>query len=142
MTYQLILIFGFRNESGMTVNNNKQYSEKRNNINKFQCPIDACCGGEGLSLFELELFNCTCGNIKPRCDVFLVKSRHFGLPLVQTTMAKFAISLSGWLGSYTNVEYLQSLYLKRRGHLKTDSFTTFDFWIIFLSYSELNLKRT
>ena len=47
------------------------------------------------------------------CVVFLVKSRHFGLPLAQTTMAKLAISLSGWLGRYTKVEYLQSLYLKR-----------------------------
>ena len=27
------------------------------------------------------------------CGVFLVKSRHFGLPLAQTTMAKLAISL-------------------------------------------------
>ena len=45
--------------------------------------------------------------------VFLVKSRHFGLPLAQTIMAKLAISLSGWLGRYTNVEYLQSLYLRR-----------------------------
>ena len=51
------------------------------------------------------------------CGVFLVKSRHFGLPLAQTIMAKLAISLSGWLGRYTNVEYLQSLYLKRRGQL-------------------------
>ena len=31
--------------------------------------------------------------------------------------AKLAISLSGWLGRYTNVEYLQSLCLKRRGQL-------------------------
>ena len=31
--------------------------------------------------------------------------------------AKLAISLSGWLGRYTNVGYLQSLYLKRRGQL-------------------------
>ena len=45
--------------------------------------------------------------------VFLVKSRHFGLPLAQTTRPKLAISVSGWLGRYTNVEYLQSLYLKR-----------------------------
>ena len=51
------------------------------------------------------------------CGVFLVKSRNFGLPLAQTTMAKLAISVSGWLGRYTNVEYLQSLYLKRRGQL-------------------------
>ena len=49
--------------------------------------------------------------------MFLVKSRHFGLPLAQTIMAKLAISLSGWLGRYTNVEYLQSLYMKRRGQL-------------------------
>ena len=33
--------------------------------------------------------------------------------------AKLAVSFSGWLGRYTNVEYmyLQSLYLKRRGQL-------------------------
>ena len=40
--------------------------------------------------------------------VILVKSRHFGLPLAQTIR---------WLGRYTNVEYLQSLYLKRQGQL-------------------------
>ena len=51
------------------------------------------------------------------CGVFLVKSRHFGLPLAQTIMAKLAISVSGWLGRYTNVEYLQSLYLRRRGQI-------------------------
>ena len=51
------------------------------------------------------------------CRVFLVKSRHFGLPLAQTIKAKLAISLSGWLGRYTNVEYLQNLYLKRPGKL-------------------------
>ena len=32
--------------------------------------------------------------------------------------AKLAIFLSGWLGRYTNVEYLQSLYLRRRGQLQ------------------------
>ena len=32
----------------------------------------------------------------------------------RAVLAKLAISLSGWLGRYTNVEYLQSLYLKRR----------------------------
>ena len=55
------------------------------------------------------------------CGVFLVKSRHFGLPLAQTIMPKVAISLSRWLGRYTNVEYLQSLYLKRR-HQKAYTF--------------------
>ena len=51
------------------------------------------------------------------CGVFLVKSRNLMLPLAQTIMGKLAISLSGWLGRYTNVEYLQSLYLKRPGKL-------------------------
>ena len=51
------------------------------------------------------------------CGVFLVKSRHFGLPLAQTAMPKLAISLSGFLGRYTNVKCLQSLCLKRRGQL-------------------------
>ena len=49
--------------------------------------------------------------------VFLVKSRHFGLSLAQTIKAKLAICVSGWLGRYTNMEYLQSLYLKRQGQL-------------------------
>ena len=40
--------------------------------------------------------------------VFLVKSRHFGLPLAQTIRPNWQ-SLSGWLGCYTNVKYLQSL---------------------------------
>ena len=31
--------------------------------------------------------------------------------------AKLAISLSGWLGRYSNMGYLQSLYLKTPGHL-------------------------
>ena len=44
------------------------------------------------------------GHNRLSCDVFLVKSRHFGLPLTQTTVAKFAVSLCEWLGHYTNVE--------------------------------------
>ena len=48
------------------------------------------------------------------CDVLLVKSR---APPGTNHTAKLAISLSGWLGRYTNVEYLQSLYLKRQGQL-------------------------
>ena len=52
------------------------------------------------------------------CGVFLVKSRHFGLPLAQIKTGQIGnLSLSGWLGRYRNVEYLQSLYLKRRGQL-------------------------
>ena len=51
------------------------------------------------------------------CGVFLVKSRHFGLPLAQTIRPNWQ-SLSGWLGRYTNVEYLQSLYLRTRGQLE------------------------
>ena len=41
--------------------------------------------------------------------VFLVKFRHFGLPLAQTIRPIGNISLCGCLGLYTNVEYLQSL---------------------------------
>ena len=47
------------------------------------------------------------------CGVFLVKSRHFGLSLAQTIMDKLVISRSVWVGRYTNVEYLQNLYLNR-----------------------------
>ena len=62
---------------------------------------------------DVEWFEPHLGHNWLSCDVFLVKSRHFGLPLAQSTMAKFAVSLCEWLGHYTNVEYLQSLYLKR-----------------------------
>ena len=74
--------------------------------------IKASVGQADVQRFEPHL-----GHNLVSCGVFLVKSRHFGLPLAQTTMAKLAISLSRWLGLYTNVEYLQSLYLKRRGQL-------------------------
>ena len=47
------------------------------------------------------------------CGVFLVKFRHFGLPLAQTIRPNWLCLR--WLGRYTNVEYLQSLYLKKRG---------------------------
>ena len=40
------------------------------------------------------------------CSVFLVKS------ICPKHKAKLAISLSGWLGRYKNMEYLQSLYLQ------------------------------
>ena len=43
------------------------------------------------------------------CGVFLVKSRPFGLPLAQTILTKLAISLSGRLIRYTNVEYPKSI---------------------------------
>ena len=74
--------------------------------------VKTSVGQANVQRFELHL-----GHNWLSYGVFLVKSRHFGLPLAQTTMAKLAISLSGWFGHYTNVEYLQSLYLKRRGQL-------------------------
>ena len=64
---------------------------------------------------DVQRFEPRLGHNLLSCGVFLVKSRHFGLSLAQTIRAKLAISLSGWLSRYTNVEYLQSLYLKRRG---------------------------
>ena len=70
--------------------------------------VKASVGQSDVRRFEPHL-----GHNLLSCGVFLVKSRHFGLPLAQTIMAKLAISLSGWLGRYTNVEYLQSLYLSR-----------------------------
>ena len=74
--------------------------------------VKASVGQADVQRFEPHL-----GHNLLSCGVFLVKSRHFGLPLAQTTMVKLAISLSGWLGRYKNVEYLQSLYLKRQGQL-------------------------
>ena len=49
------------------------------------------------------------GIISGVAGVLGVKSRHFGLPLAQTKRPNLAISLSGWLGRYTNMEYLQRL---------------------------------
>ena len=74
--------------------------------------VKASAGQADVQRFEPHL-----GHNWLSCGVFLVKSGHFGLPLAQTIMAKLAIFLSGWLGRYTNVEYLQSLYLKRRRQL-------------------------
>ena len=64
--------------------------------------VKASVGQADVQRFESHL-----GHNLLSCGVFLVKSRHFGLPLAQTTMAKLAISSSGWLGLHTNVEYLQ-----------------------------------
>ena len=62
--------------------------------------VKASVGQADVQRFELRL-----GHNWLSCGVFLVKSRHFGLRLAQTTMAKLAISLNGWLGRYTNVNY-------------------------------------
>ena len=87
-------------------------SLKRDNVYKLGVMlaqlVKASVGQSDVRRFEPHL-----GHNLLSCGVFLVKSRHFGLPLAQNIMAKLAISLSGWLGRYTNVEYLQSLYLKR-----------------------------
>ena len=48
------------------------------------------------------------------CGVFLVLWAPSGPNWPKT---KLAVSLRGWLGRYTNVEYLQCLYLKRQGQL-------------------------
>ena len=74
--------------------------------------VKASVGQADVQRFEPHL-----GHNWLSCGVFLVKSRHFGFPLALTIKAKLAISLSVWLGRYTNVECLQSLYLKRRGQL-------------------------
>ena len=99
-------------------NTEKEFNEKPINVDHpnwgvtLAQLVKASVGQADVQRFEPHL-----GHNLLSCGVFLVKSRHFGLPLAQTTMAKLAISLSGWLGRYTNVEYLQSLYLKRRGQL-------------------------
>ena len=71
-----------------------------------QAPVDQADVGR----FEPHL-----GHNWLSCGVFLVKSRHFGLPLAQTIRPNWPVS--GWLSRYTNVEYLQGLYLRRRGQL-------------------------
>ena len=64
--------------------------------------VKASVGQADVQRFEPRL-----GHNWLSCGVFLVKSRHFGLPLAQTIRPNcMAISLSGWLGRYTNVEYL------------------------------------
>ena len=49
--------------------------------------VKASVGQADVQRFEPHL-----GHNLLSCGVFLVKSRHFGLPLAQTTMAKLAIS--------------------------------------------------
>ena len=76
-------------------------------------PLIACVGVTLAQLVKASVGQADVQGFEPHLGhnwlsygVFLVKSRHFGLPLAQTTMATLA-----------NVEYLQSLYLKRRGQL-------------------------
>ena len=62
--------------------------------------VKASVGQADVQRFEPHL-----GHNWLSCGVFLVKSRHFGLPLAQTIMAKLAVSLIGWLGCYTSKVY-------------------------------------
>ena len=73
--------------------------------------VKASVGQADVQRFEPYLGH----NVELRC--VSCKLQAFRLPLAQTTMAKLAISLSGLLGRYTNEEYSQSLYLRRRGQL-------------------------
>ena len=89
---------------------------------------------ETLAMNELCIFSCCLlQRIKGIMLAQLVQAsvgpaevRRFEPHLGQT----MAISLSGWLGGYTNVEYLQSLYLKRRGQLLSE-------WVMTRLYRDL-----
>ena len=72
--------------------------------------VKASVGQADVQRFEPHL-----GHNWLSCGVFLVKVQALWAPSGTNHKAKLAISLSGWLGRYTNVEYLQSLYLKRQG---------------------------
>ena len=72
--------------------------------------VKASVGQADVQRFEPHL-----GHNLLSCGVFLVKS--LWAPSGTNHKAKLASSLSGWLGRYTNMEYLQSLCLKRRGQL-------------------------
>ena len=78
--------------------------------------VKASVGQADVQRFEPHL-----GHNLLSCVVFLVKSRHFGLPLAQK--GKLAIFLSGWLGRYTKVEYLQSLPEETRTMVTVPSLT-------------------
>ena len=72
--------------------------------------VKASVGQTNVQRFEPHLgYNLSYG-------VFLVKSRHFGLPLVQTIRPNWQSLLAG--GSVAiQTKYLQSLCLKRQGQL-------------------------
>ena len=78
--------------------------------------VKASVGQADIQRFEPHL-----GHNLLSCGVFIqalcVFIQALWTPSGTNHKAKLAISLSGWLGRYTNVEYLQSLYLKRRGQL-------------------------
>ena len=73
-------------------------------------PVKASVGQADVQRFEPHLGHnwLSCG-VHVSCKVQALMA-----PSGTNHKAKLAISLSGWLGRYTNVEYLQSLYLKRR----------------------------
>ena len=77
-------------------------------------PVTASVGQADVQRFEPHL-----GHNWLSCGVFLVKSRHFGLPLglAQTIRPNWQSLLAGGSVAIQNVEYLQSLYLRRRGQL-------------------------
>ena len=66
---------------------------------------------------DVERFDHHLGHNLLTCGVFLVKSRHFGLPLAQTKRPNWQSLSAGVPSRYINVEYLQNLYLRRRGQL-------------------------
>ena len=72
------------------VNTRVKMERIASNIARCGCPFKASASQADIQRFEPHL-------------------GHFGLPLAQTTMAKLAISRSGWLSHYAKVEYLQSL---------------------------------
>ena len=75
-------------------------------------PVKASVGQADIQRFEPHLWHNWLS-----CGVFSCKVQALWAPSGTNHKAKLAVSLSGWLGHYTNVEYLQSLYLKRRGQL-------------------------
>ena len=74
--------------------------------------VKASVGQADVQRFEPHL-----GHNLLSCGVFLVKSRHFELPLAQTIRPNWQSLLAGGSVAIQMWKYSQNLYLKRRGHL-------------------------
>ena len=74
--------------------------------------VKASVGQAGVQRFEPHL-----GHNWLSCGVFLVKSRHFGLPLAQTIRPNWQSLSEGGSVAIQTWSIYKSLYLKRRGQL-------------------------
>ena len=84
-----------------------------------------------VSQADVQRFEPHLGHNWLSCDVFLVKSRHFGLPLAETTRPNWQSLLAG--GSVTIQTWIiYKVYLKRRGQLLLQFRTGYNTTLSFL----------